>query len=180
MRDKAKVEVAVLIIERWLLGRLRHRRFYSLAELNTAIGELLRQLNDERPIRRLGVTRRRSSRSSTGPTSILCRGALLFCRMAASAGSGSTIMSRLEGHFYSVPYRFARSEVEVRLTARTVEVFRKGERIAAHLRTRGNHRHTTVSEHMPSSHRRLCRLDHRAHPPGSRGRSAHPPPRYAS
>jgi hypothetical protein len=57
-RDKAKVEVAVLIIERWLLGRLRHRCFYSLAELNTAIGELLRQLNDERPIRRLGVTRR--------------------------------------------------------------------------------------------------------------------------
>ena len=57
-RDKAKVEVAVLIIERWLLGRLRHHRFYSLAELNAAIGELLRQLNDERPIRRLGVTRR--------------------------------------------------------------------------------------------------------------------------
>ena len=48
----------MLIIERWLLGRLRHRRFYSLAELNSAIGELLRQLNDERPIRRLGVTRR--------------------------------------------------------------------------------------------------------------------------
>ena len=57
-RDKAKVEVAVLIIELWLLGRLRHRRFYSLAELNTAIGELLRQLNNERLIRRLGVTRR--------------------------------------------------------------------------------------------------------------------------
>jgi hypothetical protein len=48
----------VLIIERWLLGRLRHRRFYSLGELNAAIIELLRQLNDERPIRRLGVTRR--------------------------------------------------------------------------------------------------------------------------
>jgi transposase len=57
-RYKAKVEVAVLLVELWLLGRLRHRRFYSLAELNTAIGELLRQLNDERPIRRLGVTRR--------------------------------------------------------------------------------------------------------------------------
>jgi hypothetical protein len=48
-RDKAKVEAAMLIIERRLLGRLRHRRFYSLAELNTAIGELLRQLNDECP-----------------------------------------------------------------------------------------------------------------------------------
>jgi transposase len=57
-RDKAKVEAAVLIIELWLLGKLRHRRFYSLAELNAAIGELLCQLNEERPIRRLGATRR--------------------------------------------------------------------------------------------------------------------------
>ena len=54
-RDKAKVETAVLIIERWLLGRLRHRRFYSLAELNAAIGEMLRRLNEEPPIRRLGA-----------------------------------------------------------------------------------------------------------------------------
>ena len=57
-RDKAKVEATVLIIERWLLGRLRHRRFYSLAELNAAIGELLRQLDEVRLLRRLGVTRR--------------------------------------------------------------------------------------------------------------------------
>jgi transposase len=62
----------------------------------------------------------------------------------------------LEGHFYSVPYRFARSEVEVRLTPRAVEIFLKGERIAAHLRASGNHRHTTVPEHMPSSHRRYA------------------------
>jgi hypothetical protein len=46
-------------------------------------------------------------------------------------------------------------EVEVRLTPRTVEVFLKGERIAAHLRSSGNHRHTTVADHMPSSHRRF-------------------------
>jgi transposase len=57
-RDKAKVEQAVLIVERWLLGRLRHRIFYSLADVNAAIGELLKHLNEERPIRRLGVTRR--------------------------------------------------------------------------------------------------------------------------
>jgi hypothetical protein len=57
-RDKAKVEIAVSIIERWLLARLRHHRFYSLAELNAAVGELLRQLNDAQPIRWLGVTRR--------------------------------------------------------------------------------------------------------------------------
>ena len=57
-RDKAKVEAGVLIMERWILGRLRNRCFYSLAELNVAIRELLVRVNDERPIRRLGVTRR--------------------------------------------------------------------------------------------------------------------------
>ena len=57
-RDKAKVEQAVLIVERWLLGRLRHRTFYSLAEVNAAIADLMTHLNEERPIRRLGMTRR--------------------------------------------------------------------------------------------------------------------------
>jgi transposase len=56
-RDKAKVEQGVLIIERLLLGRLR-RIFFSLAEVNTAIAELVKRLNENRVIRRLGVTRR--------------------------------------------------------------------------------------------------------------------------
>ena len=59
-------------------------------------------------------------------------------------------------HYYSVPHRFARAEVDVRLTARTVEIFLKGERIAAHMRNSGNRKHTTVPEHMPSSHRRYA------------------------
>jgi transposase len=62
----------------------------------------------------------------------------------------------VDRHYYSVPYRFAKDQVEVRLTARTVEVFAKGERIAAHLRSSGNGKHTTVQEHMPSSHRRYA------------------------
>ena len=57
-RDKAKVEQAVLIVERWLLGRLRHRIFYGLADVNAAIADLMTHLNEVRPIRRLGVTRR--------------------------------------------------------------------------------------------------------------------------
>jgi len=56
-RDKAKVEVAVLVVERWILARLRNRRFFSLAELNRAIAELVADLN-ARPMRRLGVSRR--------------------------------------------------------------------------------------------------------------------------
>ena len=57
-RDKAKVEVGVPIAERWLLGRLRHTTFHSLAELNLAIAEFCRRLNDDRVIRRVGQTRR--------------------------------------------------------------------------------------------------------------------------
>jgi transposase len=57
-RDKAKVEAAVRIVERWLLGRLRHRVFSSLAEVNAAIGELLADLNERRVLRRVGFTRR--------------------------------------------------------------------------------------------------------------------------
>jgi hypothetical protein len=56
-RDKAKVEVAVLVVERWILARLRNRRFFSLAELNQAIAELVSDLN-ARPMRHLGVSRR--------------------------------------------------------------------------------------------------------------------------
>lgn len=62
----------------------------------------------------------------------------------------------IERHYYSVPYRFAREPIEARITANTVELFRKGERIAAHMRCSGNGRHTTVPEHMPSSHRRFA------------------------
>src|SRR4051794_32938274 len=155
-RDKAKVEVAVLIIERWLLGRLRHRRFYSLAELNATIGELLRQLNDERRIRRLGVTRRALFEELDRPN-LNSLPAQPYCFAEWRVRRvGVDYHVELEGHFYSVPHRFARSEVEVRLTSRAVEIFLKGERIAAHLRASGNHRHTTVPEHMPSSHRRYA------------------------
>lgn len=76
---------------------------------------------------------------------------------AASAPLSETRPSvRLAAHYYSAPHRFARAEVDTRLTARTVEIFLKGERIAAHMRVSGNHGHTTVPEHMPSSHRRYA------------------------
>jgi transposase len=155
-RDKAKVEAAVLIIERWLLGRLRHRCFYSLAELNTAIGELLRQLNEERPLRRLGVTRRALLEELDRPN-LKRLPAEPYCFAEWRVRRvGVDYHVEVEAHFYSVPHRFARSEVEVRLTPQTVEIFLRGERIAAHRRGSGNHGHTTVPEHMPSSHRRYA------------------------
>ena len=153
-RDKAKVEVAVLIIERWLLGRLRHRRFHSLAELNAAIGELLRRINEDRPIRRLGRTRRQLFEELDRPNlKPLPVEPYSFAEWRVRR-VGIDYHVEVENHFYSAPHRFARAEVEVRLAQRTIEIFVRGERIAAHVRGSGNGKHTTVADHMPSSHRR--------------------------
>jgi transposase len=155
-RDKAKVEQAVLIVERWLLGRLRHRIFTTLGEVNAAIGELLTHLNEERPIRRLGATRRQLLEQidrpalKPMPAEPYTFSEWRVCRV------GIDYHVEVAAHYYSVPYRFVRAEVDVRLTAKTVEVLLKGERIAAHLRSSGNRKHTTVPEHMPSSHRRYA------------------------
>jgi transposase len=153
---KAGVEACVLIIECWLLGRLRHRRFYSLTELNGAIGDLLRQLNETRVLRRIGATRRQLLEELDRPNlkPLPIEPYLLAEWRLRRVGIDYHV--ELDKHFYSVPYRFARAEVEARLTARTVEIFLKGERIAAHLRASANGRHTTVPEHMPSSHRRYA------------------------
>jgi transposase len=155
-RDKAKVEVGVLIMERWILGRLRNRRFHSLGELNEAIRGLLVRLNDERPIRRLGVTRRQLLEELDRPAlKPLPAEPYVFAEWRARR-VGIDYHVDVDKHYYSVPHRFARAEVEVRLTGRSVEVFAKGERIAVHLRSSGNGKHTTVQEHMPSSHRRYA------------------------
>ena len=71
-RDKAKVEVGVLIVERWILAALRHRTFFSLAELNGAIRELLIKLN-QRKFRKLDTTRASCLRKLIAPLSNRCR-----------------------------------------------------------------------------------------------------------
>jgi len=153
-RDKAKVEAAVRIVERWLLGRLRHRRFTSLAEVNTAIAELLVRLNDQRVLRHVGRTRRQLFEEIDVPRlQPLPAEPYAFAEWRVRK-VGLDYHVDVEGHFYSVPYRHARASVEVRLTPRTVEVFLQGARIAAHLRGSGDGKHTTTPEHMPSSHRR--------------------------
>jgi len=152
-RDKAKVEHAVLVVERWLLGRLRHRVFYSLADVNAAIAELLTQHNETRLIRRLKVTRRQLleeiDKPALKPLPATSYELAEWCLRRVGIDYHIDLLS----HYYSVSYRYARAEVEVRYTARTVEIFYKGERIAVHIRMPGNHRHSTDPDHMPSHHR---------------------------
>src|ERR1700682_1558894 len=132
------------------------RSFYSLAEVNAAITDLMTHLNEERPIRRLGVTRRQLLEQIDRPAlTVLPTDPYAFLEWRTSP-VGIDYHIEVAAHYYSVPHRFARAEVDARLTARTVEIFLKGERIAAHMRMSGNHKHTTVPEHMPSSHRRYA------------------------
>ena len=155
-RDKAKVEAAVRILERWLLGRLRNRVFYSLAEVNAAIAECLADLNDRRVLRQFGKTRRAlfteidAPNLKSLPAQAWMHAEWRRCRV------GLDYHVEIERHFYSVPCSHARREVEARLTVRTVEIFLGGERIAVHQRGSSNGHHTTVAEHMPPSHRAMA------------------------
>ena len=175
-RDKAKVEVAVLIVERFILARLRNRRFLSLGELNEAIRELLGDLN-ARLMRKLGASRREFFETIDRPA-LLPLPAEPYeyaewrrCRVAPD------YHVEVHGHFYSVPSRLIREVVEARITDTTIEVFHRGQRVAAHARSALKRRHTTIAEHMPSAHRRYAELDAGAHAVLCGRRSARAPPR---
>jgi transposase len=153
-RDKAKVEACVGIVERWLLGRLRNRIFHSLAELNAAITDCMAQLNDVRVVRQFGKTRRQMFEEIDVPSLKPLPADPWVHAQWKRCRVGLDYHIAIERHHYSVPCRYARREVEARFTVRTVEIFLGSERIAVHMRGSSNGRHTTIPEHMPSSHRR--------------------------
>ena len=154
-RDKAKVEGAVLIVERYVLARLRNRRFFSLNELNAAIREIVADLN-AKIMRKLGVSRDELFAQIDRPALKLLP-SLPYqyaewrkCRVAPD------YHVEIAGHYYSVPSRLIGQEVEARITDTTIEILHKGTRIASHVRSSMRHRHTTIAEHMPSAHRRYA------------------------
>lgn len=154
-RDKAKVEVAVQVATRWIIAKLRNRRFFSLAEINADIRELVTQLN-ARVTRHLGTSRRALFDEIERPAlKALPIEPYLYAEWKECKVSFDYHVE-VERHYYSVPHVLLRETVWVRITARTVEVFHRGKRVAAHMRSSSDRRHTTVPEHMPSSHRRYA------------------------
>lgn len=154
-RDKAKVEVAVLIAQRWILARLRNQTFFSLAALNERIAELLEELN-ERPMKKLrNVTRRELFEELERPVlHSLPSERYVFGRWK-KARVNIDYHIEFEHHYYSVPHRLLKEAIELRATALTVEIFHRGERVASHPRsyTKGFSNTTTKAEHMPKAHR---------------------------
>jgi transposase len=153
-RDKAKVEAGVQLVERWILARLRHRTFFSLTELNIAIRELLERLNG-RPFRKLPGQSRWSLFETLEKPALRPLPAQRYeYAQWKKARVSIDYHIEVEGHYYSVPYKLVREEVEVRLAGATVEVFYKSNRIASHPRSHVAGRHTTVKDHMPKAHQR--------------------------
>jgi transposase len=152
-RDKAKVEGAVLIVQRWILARLRHRQFFSLEELNAAVAELIRELN-QRPFKHLPGSR--ASRYDT-----LERAAMLplpaqryeFGEWTGSMRVDASYHVRVQGHWYSVPHRLVGQRVSARVTVTTVEFFHQHLRVASHVRNDEPGGLSTHPEHQPEAHR---------------------------
>jgi len=151
-RDKAKIEVAVQVAERWILARLRHERFFSLAALNARIAELLAELN-ARPMRLYRASRRelfeRLDRPQLRP---LPAEPFVYGEWKVGARVSIDYHVELHGHYYSVPYALIHELVDACLTATTVELFHRGQRVAAHVRSVVRGRHTTEPAHMPKAH----------------------------
>ena len=151
-KDKAKVEVGVQVVERWILAALRNRTFFSLQELNEAIGELLLKLNS-RPFKKLEGSRQSWFEKVERPALKPLPSARYELAEWKKARVNIDYHVELEGHYYSVPYSLVQEEVELRYTAATVEIFFRAKRIASHLRNHHSGRHTTQTEHMPKNHR---------------------------
>jgi transposase len=151
-RDKAKAEAGVQVVQRWILARLRHRQFFSLAELNQAIRELLVVLNT-RPFKRLEGCRQSQFEKVDKPAlKALPTGTFEFFRIK-KVRLGFNYHIEIDHHHYSAPYQLVKKELEARITARTVEFLHKGQRVAMHPRSFVEKAYTTAKEHMPAAHR---------------------------
>ena len=150
-KDKAKAEAGVLLVERWVLARLRNQRFFSLSELNAQISELMLRLN-RRPFKKLPGCRESAFIEMDQPA----LRPLPATRHEFAVWKVATVNIdyhvEFDHHYYSVPYRFARQKVDVRATATTVELFHHGQRIASHVRSAQRGRHTTIDAHMTPAH----------------------------
>ena len=152
-KDKAKVEVGVQVVERWILARLRHFQFFSLLELNREISRLLDDLN-QRPFKRLPGSRKSTFEALDRPALKPLPAQDYTFAVWKSAKVSIDYHVAYQGHFYSAPYRLAGERVDLRVSARAVEIFHQQQRVAGHLRETDQGRYTTLTEHMPKAHQR--------------------------
>jgi transposase len=150
-KDKAKVETAVQIVERWILAKLRNQTFFSLGQLNESIHALLDKLN-AKPFQKLQGTRKSLFDSIDRPAlKPLPQHPYRFAEWK-KARVHIDYHIEVDRYYYSVPHPLIKKQLDVRITDTTIECFYRNKRVASHLRS--DQRYTTVKEHMPPSHQK--------------------------
>jgi len=152
-RDKAKAEVGVQVVQRWIVAALRKRKFFSLAEVNQAIGELLVRLN-QRPFRKRPGSRATLFAQLDRPALKPLPATRYQFGEWEKARVNIDYHIEVERHFYSVPYALVHQEVDVHLTGETVEILHRGVRVASHVRSWEAAKATSLTEHMPKAHQK--------------------------
>ena len=152
-RDKAKVEAGVLVAQRWILAALRHRTFFSLAEMNLAIRELLEKLN-LKLLKKLKQSRRQVFVEVDQPAAKALPQRPYEYAQWQRPRVNIDYHVELDHHYYSVSCRLVGETVDARLTQNTVEIMHKGIRVRSHARSYKSYQHTTHPEDMPLAHRR--------------------------
>lgn len=150
-KDKAKVEAGVLLVERWILARLRKTTFFSLSQLNRAIRELLVWLNAH-AFQKMPGSRRSQFEALDQPALRPLPAQPYVFADWKKARVHLDYHVEVDAHYYSVPYQLVKQEVDIRFTQRTVEAFFRGRRVASHIRSYRKGRFTTLDEHMPKAH----------------------------
>jgi transposase len=158
-KDKAKVERAVQVAQRWILARLRNEQFFTLESLNERIRELLEDLNS-RPMKRYGGLSRRNLWEQIERPALRPLPPEPFAYAQWSrAKVHRDYHVQVDDHYYSVPHALVGEHVEVRLGAATVEAYYRGRRVASHARSRERFKHTTTRAHMPKNHQEWAAKD---------------------
>jgi transposase len=151
-KDKAKVENAVLQVERQILAPLRHVTFTSIAEMNQAIQSRLAILNNQ-PFQKMQTSRRQLYETLDKPALKPLPAERYYYAQWLHAKVNIDYHFAFDNHYYSTPYQYIHHTVQIRATSKTVECFFQGKRIAAHIRRATRYGFTTLSEHMPPAHK---------------------------
>jgi len=152
-KDKASAELGVKLFYRWIRAKLRHRKFFSIEEINQAIEGLLKEFN-ERPFKELpGCRRSRFEELDKPLLRPLPSEPFEYAEWTAPYKVGPDYHVKVKEHYYSVPHELVTSHVEARITSKVVEIFHKGRRVATHLVGDEIGGHTTNPTHQPKAHR---------------------------
>ena len=149
-KDKAKAEVGVQIVERWIIARLRHRTFFSLAELNKAIKALLTELN-LKPFKKIPGNRLSSFKQLDKPALKPLPHHPYEYTEFKPVTVNIDYHVEFAPHFYSVPHNLVGESLELQATDKLIQIYFKNKLITSHVRVY-HYGMTTEPSHMPKRH----------------------------